>query len=49
MNSEPNKPALEGPVDLVIRGGSLVTMDDTGTVIDDAAIAIHGVSSFSVQ
>lgn len=42
MNNGPNKPALEGPVDLVVRGGSLVTMDDAGTVIDDAAIAVHG-------
>jgi len=31
-----------GPADLLVRGASAVTMNDTGAVIDDAAIAVQG-------
>ncbi|MFT4267191.1 MAG: amidohydrolase family protein [Xenophilus sp.] len=35
-------PAIAGPVDLLMRGASVVTMDDVGTVIDDGVVAVQG-------
>lgn len=45
MSEAFNAPAQEAflaPVDLLVSGGSVVTMDDAGTVIEDSVVAIRG-------